>query len=253
MTRGHTCEAEGGCDQTTPAHLCGAHFTELLRALRGVGRLTPELRVTLTRQAVSSAVGDSTSDAGLPYAEAAADLYWIAGETLRVWAFDVARIVGYQPAYPDRTAHLAGWHIAHRQVLRHLPDIAQMHDETRWLARTMRTAIYGPGPLQSLGPCDTCGRALGAAAGQAAVTCPGCGAVYDVPTRRRALLSEAKEQLLTATELSRVMPELLGDQLAELKTERIRKWASRGRLVQRPGRRYRVGDVLTLLNVELST
>lgn len=252
MTRGHLCEVDG-CDRPTPAPLCGDHFAELLKALRGVGRLTPELRITMTRQAVSSSSGDASSDAGLSFAWNAADLYWTAGETLRAWALDVARLVGYQPAYPDRIAHLAGWHIAHRQILRTLPDLAQMHDETRWLARTMRTAVYGPGPLQSLGPCDDCGRALGAASGQAAVTCSGCGAQYDVPTRRRALLAEAEEQLLTATELSRVMPELLGDQLAELKVDRIWKWASRGRLVQRPGKRYRVGDVLALLEVRLTS
>ncbi len=97
-----------------------------------------------------------------------------------------------------------------------------------------------------------CGTDLYAMPGDTQVTCPACGARYDVAERRAWLLDAAEDRLATTTEIARAITTLAGQ---DLTTERLRQWAARGRLTVRartPDDRplYRVGDVLSLLHAD---
>lgn len=253
MSRRSVCVV-GSCARPVTGRLCGEHLADVVRGLRAVGWLTDELTLTATRQVRGSGGGDPGGEAprGLVFAWNSSDLAWVLTNTLQVWVVELAG----QPLDPrihavGQNRELAGYLLASRNRMRTHAKAEQLHDEITWCIRQVKTAIFGPGPLTSLGPCEECEHALRSTALQKVMSCPRCGREYNVIERRRLLLDRARGTLLTAAELSRVMPELLGDQLRELKVDRIYKWASRGRLSQRPGRRYSVGDVLELLDVNL--
>lgn len=128
------------------------------------------------------------------------------------------------------------------------PDIL---DEMEHLASRLSAIVDRPADRWYAGPCDNCERDLYARTGAADVTCPECQLDYDVNRRREWLLTEARDQLVTAATLSRAVS-WLGDK--PLTADRIRQWAHRGRIMARPangqGPLYRVGDALDLLDAE---
>lgn len=95
----------------------------------------------------------------------------------------------------------------------------------------------------------TCERDLYARPAAKFVTCSACGTTWDVARRRALLLTEARDVLATAVEISRAVS-LLGAE--PLTADRVRQWAARKRLTVRghdwAGKAtYRVGDAIDLL------
>lgn len=103
-------------------------------------------------------------------------------------------------------------------------------------------------PLQHtfLGPCDQCGEDLYAHPKARGVVCRNseCEAEYDIGYRREWLLRQAEGQLLTATEMSWALPELLQRKLT---ASTIRNYAHRGRLTQHPPHPHRPREPLYLV------
>jgi hypothetical protein len=86
--------------------------------------------------------------------------------------------------------------------------------------------------------------------GAKVVKCRACGTVWNVAERREWLLVEAEEVLAPAVEISRAVSWLGTEPLT---AERVRQWASRGRLAVRGHDRearplYRVGDAIDILS-----
>jgi hypothetical protein len=97
------------------------------------------------------------------------------------------------------------------------------------------------------GPGVECDHDLYANPGRRYVTCRACGAEHDVDARRAVLLGAVADQLLTAVEASRALPGLLGRPVT---AATVRGLAHRGRLAQRPGGLYRVGDLIDALTAQ---
>jgi hypothetical protein len=127
-------------------------------------------------------------------------------------------------------------------------------DEITHLELQLRALVDRPADRWYAGPCDGCRRDLYARTGAAEVTCRECDLVYDVQARRAWLLNAAEDYLVNATVLARAVS-WLGS--AALNEERVRKWASRGRITikghETNGRLrplFRIGDAITLLATE---
>src|SRR5262249_9174657 len=94
----------------------------------------------------------------------------------------------------------------------------------------------------------TCQTELYAPAGAEAIRCRDCGTDWPVAERRAWLLQHSRDYLLTAAELCRALPHLLG---RPLNVKTVRTWATGGRLTERgrtdDGRPlYQVGEVTDL-------
>lgn len=108
------------------------------------------------------------------------------------------------------------------------------------------------------GPCNAgeaveCGTDLYALASTGGVTCTTCGSVYDVAARRTWLLKAAEDRLADAVTLARSVSWLGAE---PLNAARVRKWASRGRIIAKGHDNdkplYRIGDAIDLLAKEAS-
>lgn len=124
----------------------------------------------------------------------------------------------------------------------------------------VRRHIDRPPDRHYAGPCtattvDTdglpiaCDGELYARTDKTTVSCPRCGAEYDVADRRSWLLEQAWDAVATGPDIARALAgEAFGRLSVNVST--IRAWASEGRLTRvdvyngRP--RYRIGDVLAL-------
>jgi len=171
---------------------------------------------------------------------------------------------------PLHALPLSRWLLRHPSWVQSYSDGAALFDDIRSAVRHARSTIYGPGERAFLGICsapvespvgddgDTvlveCQRDLYGAKGRPLVACPECGAQWDADERRRYMLKAMEDELLTATELSRALPNYLQrPDDKPLTASMVRGYARRGRLIAHgyaPGSgdpRYRVGDLLDIL------
>lgn len=241
------------------AYLCARCAHLLAVDLGEVPGLEPDLEITLTRQ---DRVGDSSGGSSkraeepLPFSVAASEAGYVLTNTLSTWARDVARergVPGPQGAPASTVAAI--WLLGHIEWLRHRPEVAEAYDEITSAVAMVRLVIDRHGSRLYAGPCNTrddagtlCEADLHTRPGSKLIRCRECGAEHDAQHRRDWLLASAEQQLLTATELSRALPELLG---RELKVNTIRTWAGSGRIVPHGVTvegwpLYKVGEVIAL-------
>lgn len=159
------------------------------------------------------------------------------------------------PELPDpEPAELAWWLGRHRQTVACDPDGGRLVAEVGALV-PRAAAVVSPRRWEYLGPClhwhceagphqcqlcadEKPGEAehLYAPAGADWVSCRPCGRSYDVAVRRRWLLQQAEDQLVTAEFAADALPRYLSPDLGRLlEPRRIRRWAEHGRItVHRP-------------------
>lgn len=193
---------------------------------------------------------------------------------LRVWRPETSPRVGLLPqdrfAGPD-TVELAEWLARHLGSVGRLDDAGDLDDAVRDAVRRVRSTrdvaelvYYGPCSCSPTIRDDYCWRAAdgcdcGGAHGEQVdlyapvsadyVECRKCGRSFEAPARRLWLLEQARAQQLTATEMSRALPKLLGRPLT---ASMIRNYASRGKITPKPPHprderrlpRYAVGEVM---------
>ena len=172
-------------------------------------------------------------------------------QTLGAWSAHVAKRLGVPAPKADCAGFLTSF----------LPSIAsdecagQLADECGYAILVAQRAVDKPMQLVFVGPCDLCSCDLYAHPRSLTVACRQveCEAEYKVSERREWLLAQARDQLLSASEISRALPGLLPQQ-QKLTGAMIRSWAHHGRIAQRPPHparprepRYVVGEVIDIL------
>lgn len=152
------------------------------------------------------------------------------------------------------TTHHAQWLHDHLDQVRQHPSGPEAIEELRAAIRQARATIDRPADRWYAGRCGDgpvngdgfCGTDLYAKPDAAVVTCPDCGAQYDVAERRAWLREAVEDVLATAVEIAGWL-RTFGHHITD---SAIRSYAHRGRLAthQVNGRPlYRVGDVMDIL------
>jgi hypothetical protein len=279
----HLCAT--GCGRPTPdTQLCGDTWTgclgNLLADLRTVceqrtdshdnpiRNLADELTVTFTRAARTTAhrVGGRSATTPLPWHEKAADATFRLRSVLGTWASrlhssysaklpDPTDPTGWFQPPPDFTADIrsqAAWLLRHPSWIAQHPDAAALNrDITAAVADAWRAVDMVPDRWYA-GPCsvkDCVGHVYGDPHAPAG-SCSVCKSTYDMEQRRAFLFAAARDYVMTAAELSRAMPVLLG---IVINRKTVSTWANRGLLKvaeydDRSGTRlYRLGDVEELV------
>lgn len=242
------CKAQCGTD--TDMYLCAGCASTLRSDLGAVEWLLSELNVTYSRQHRFGALVGSlarSAESPVPYHQRASDTALALRSELVTW-FRLMR--GDKRAVGDEEgmAHWLGHHIT---MIRSHPSAGELAIGINQVVGTAHSVIDRPADTWYAGPCE-CGEDLNARSKQGSVSCSSCGQVYDIEARRSELLRAIEDQLVTTSELCRALT-MLG---RELSNEQVRKWASRGKLTQRPPHpndpkrrpRYRIGDVVDLLH-----
>lgn len=263
-----------GCDRPTDAFVCRPCGRDLEQRLDGTLWLLDELEVVLTRQSV---YGDRHSSRGttrpLVFDDRASqrlrDLDRALASACRAARAAPVAINGPH-AMRHRTRSLAAALAPYVDKLRYVDQAGTLVDELKLAYDRATSTVDRPADRWYAGPCWTplCGRDLYADVGRPVATCDpkrgGCGATYDVQTRRDYLLREADDQLANAVTIARAVSWLGADPLTPA---RVRQWATRGRLTARAydrcpthlhdhvppagcracSPRYRIGDARDLL------
>lgn len=172
--------------------------------------------------------------------------------TLQTWAKHTAARAGI----PAPTRDPAGFLLSFLTTIQSDESAGQLADEVGYIVVVSRRAVDKPMQLVYVGPCDLCTADLYAHPRSLTVACRqlGCDAEYRVEERREWLLDKARDQLLSAAEISRALPGLMPRQ-QKLTSSMVRGWAHHGRLAPKPPHpdkprepRYRLGDVLIILD-----
>lgn len=258
-----TC-ATTNCDRpVADAHICTGCTTRTTARLRDAADLWPELDTTIARRdrigdptpragrpAPTSPIrpgGDQATDqatgwpSGLPVNLAASETADVVRNTINTWARVVADEVGAD--LPDDMPQLMRWLAGRMEWIRHQTWAAEAIDELAGVPGLLAKAIDRPAPRHYLGPCSGCGIDLYVRPGATYAHC-GCNKPHKVDDLRTKLDKQVKQHAYTAAEIEAAY---------RIRADRIRKWASRGRITQhgtdRLGRPlYLLGDVLTLAN-----
>jgi hypothetical protein len=229
------------CGRPAPeAELCRTCSDALCADLRTVGNrttdshgnpvrtLADELLVTLTRgnRTTNARVGGRSATTPLPWHEAAGDTVRRLRSALGTWASRLHLL--YSPKLPDPTdptgwfqpppdftadvESLAAWLLRHPTWMAQHPDAAELFiDITGVIGEAWRIIDRVPDRWYA-GPCsvkDCAGQVFGDPGGPVG-SCTACGNTYDMVQRRAFLLDAARDYVLTAAELSRALPVLLG-------------------------------------------
>ncbi len=213
-----------------------------------------------------------TAARGIGFDERAGDLLRQLHNTLGGWV----RVLAEDNALPldvrNHPLDLAAWLKLHEREIRRHEAVAELWQEIHDLTGQARRITDRRPDKRYLGVCSAlldpldvvavvppgfpprpiyCAADLYAIEDRTTVTCRACEAVHDVAVRRRILLDAVDDQLGTAAEISQALA-AYADQ--DLKVERVRKWAERGKIAQYPPRkgerwpRYCVGDVRDILD-----
>lgn len=258
------------CDRPRPGnrHLCGACEADLSRALGDVPWLVRELDITLAKQG-SHVAGGRSASVPLPYDPRATEAAWVLRSALVGWV----RVLGESRLHGPRCVDcghpscwltvatpaddlpaMAWWLLARvERLVMHLAA-EEVVDEVCSAVRSATRLIDRPAPLWFAGPCDApvdgprCGVDLYARPDAPKVRCRECGAEYDVAARKAWMLDAIEDALFPAAHAAHVLTSLGWPCTGE----RIRQWASRGRVVAHgtdgQGRPvYRVGELRVLL------
>jgi hypothetical protein len=260
------CALEG-CQRSLDdtAFVCRGCTDRLTRLLEAVPGITRDLDDVIRRQVryTNGARVHATSERVLPFNPAGSESRQVLIGTLIYWATQVAEIRGAE--LPERWGHqppkLGPWLANHTGWLRAQSAGPEAFDELTTAITQARRTTDRPPEKRYAGPCTAavvdeaglhrpvteCGTDLYARETGDQVTCPACGADYDLHERRAWLLEQAADQLLPARELSRAV-DGLG---VPINRNTLDSWRRRGRLTSHghtPDGHdlYRVGDVVTL-------
>ncbi len=245
------------------AYACDDCGDAMARALGDVPALESDLDLTLSRQRrfSSGANGSRAAETPLPYNAGASDamghLRAILVGWVRLCDEEGVRSSDYRDKFPanDLTS-MSRWLMWRVDGLTRHEAATDAVDEITGAVNACHRVIDRPADRWFAGPCDQCGRDLYARQGAEKVACEACAIEYDVTARREWLLSSARDHHATASEIARAVIVWTDHDSGESRlTDRIRKWADRGRIdvkghVEIHGRLrplYQVGDVLDLL------
>lgn len=279
---GHPCVGCGAVVADT--FTCRDCTEQLQHHLWSVRALVEELDVALARQAVvapdGAGVRSASAETPLPFGWAASEAAWNLNRTLAAWVTALApggpragvalakpartinpRDPAAIPEIRSQTAALAGWLAARVDDLGRHTDAADALDQIGYAVRTGWSTVDRAPERRFAGPCsaetldedgDTiiCDADVYARPGATTVLCRWCDTEHPVDTRRAFLLDAARDQLVTAVDASRALPDLLGRPFT---ASVVRNLAARGRLTQHPPHHpdgpplYTVGDIIDVL------
>lgn len=217
----------------------------------------------------------------LPFAPAAGELLRALHGELGTWVRHITESRGSDAAkgLADDPVELARWLDRHPDSICLDPAGGELVHAVGVLVIRARRVVDPAGETEYMGPCIHCDcsgpRCRGGHPDPAdlyvprwavQVRCPVCKATWRVEERREWLLTQAREQLLTAVEASRALPGLLDELMPgrPLTSAMIRNYGNRGRLTQHrphpndwdvddhgepiePAPRYQVGEMLDLV------
>jgi hypothetical protein len=237
-----TAPACGSCTAPVPdGYLCQGCTRDLAHTLLTAASIAPDLDDAIARLLKRGSGGKSSNpEPPLPIDMAASDAADLLRLELAVWSASVAP-PDDMPPMVLRIRDLA------RHLARHLDGLRQHPDAGR-AKRDISTAVHRALAVVDrlperapAGLCDNCGRQLLAELGADSVTCA-CGMTLLALQDRRRERAAAADVLGTAAEISGAL-ERIGIRIPR---GTITSWASRGRLVPRPGGAYALSDVLAL-------
>jgi hypothetical protein len=242
-----------GCGEpTTGAPLCDTCDETFAKNIAELPALAAALRQTITRQVrINDRNGPRNAETAVPFNDKAARAR--AALLGDLWRWTTTIWNHTDPLPRGGIADLGRWlHTRINTLLDH-PDIGDIANTlNRHAAKCWHLTDRPPdrifaGICSQHTPDGQCVEWLYANPGASVVTCRACGTHHDVNDRREVLRQAAEDVLATAAEVSRSVT-WLGE---HIKPDRIRQWASRGRLAKRAeddGKPlYRIGDVLDLL------
>ena len=153
------------------------------------------------------------------------------------------------PDYPpDTAAAMATWLARRMSQVRQHEAAGQIVAGVTAAVRQAQRAIDRPPSRVYGGPCPSCGADLLGQPGEPTVTCPGCGAGYNLATRRAVMEGQLRIRLadtLGTPDWCTTAASACG---LHITAAVIRVWASRKRLTVRPGGLYRFGDIAALID-----
>lgn len=234
--------------------LCRNCADTLKRDLSAIPWLLEDLEVTTTRQdRIADPDGRSGDERPLPIRLHAMEARRDLNVTLASWTMHIAgRLEGLTGGGWDEL-RLADYLLDHLGTILTDPAAGQIADEIGYARGVCVRAIDKPVPRVYVGPCEDCDKDLYAHPSAAEVECktPDCGAVYPIEARRRWLLGKAEDHLLTAPEISRALPGLLGravdvDKLKGLLRRRRDSVTQHPPLKRNGPPLYRVGDIIRM-------
>jgi hypothetical protein len=262
------------CDRQTTAGLCHHHRRDLIARLDSIADWVRDLDIQTTRQNLYTA-GHSRRGANpaLLFNDAASIVLRHLADTIRRWDAKTADRLGDPVRHPNpiraarrirdaiHAGRLDGW----APLATMLDDLDRLHHEIettidrpaeRWYAgicgNTLDTVVDEHGTINT----TICTERLYAEIETGYIDCPSCGATHSVDDQRAVLLTEADDQLLTASDAARAITVLADYERGQNKlVDRIRTWERRGRILARGTIRvagierklYRVGDIQALL------
>jgi hypothetical protein len=245
------------------ARLCQRCTERFARDLGDIGALAQELQTTRLRQSriggQATGVLSRSSERPLPWDQRASEAADVLRSTVVAWVRVVLEERGARCPV-DSLAAMGTFLLSHREWLRHHEAADECADEIGHATKNARHVIDRAPGRSYAGPCretiqatDEQGEAcclaeLHVRDGAKMVTCPLCSAEHDVADRKAWLLAVAENQLVTASELHRLL-QFVGQAVPH---STIRSWVHRSRLAahgQTPDGHplYRVGDAFDLL------
>lgn len=232
-----------GCGRPSPAaRLCAPCTTSLRSALELAASIAIDLDDAIGRQLRRGGGGGkrSDSDAGLPIDLDASDATGALRNCLSGWVRVIAEAEPRWPLPPDTVFGMATWLAGRtRRWISQHEAAADIHREVRDAVARAAAVLESRPELHPAGRCAACARQLLAELGADTARCA-CGATVTGIVGARAKRAADADVLGTPDEVS-LRLQLAGYTVAP---GTIRMLSSRGRLVQRPGGRYSLGDVL---------
>lgn len=251
---------------------CGGHVSDglmcshcagkIVRNLRALAELVPDLEVTLTRQGqTGTGNGGRGAETPLPYDHRAAKLHRDATGSVASMVAEVGRY-GDAGGAPQDLAGRCLWLADRAERLRGLLLAEWFADRISSYVKQARYIIDLPPERRFVGYCPVCGAGLYADQDQIDTICGQCARVlgrdkvpgYNVEQSRTDMLNDAAARLVTLNEAISAVA-ALWDMQVNAKT--VRTWRDRGRFVQRGSAGgvplYRLGDVLDLARMHAAS
>lgn len=235
-----TAPACGSCTApVSDAYLCAGCTRDLAEQLLLAASIAGDLDDAIAKLLKRGTGGPrSEAEAPLPLDLAASDARQALSGCLMTW------VLRMQP--PPGTVLLgvpamAKWLVGHRAEIRQHQDAARMLADVRARVGAAMAVIDRKPERAPAGTCDSCGRQLLAELGADEVTC-GCGALTVALMAKRRERADAADVLGTAGEISGAL-ERIG---IHVPRGTITSWATRKKLLPRPGGMYALSDVLAL-------
>ena len=247
--------------------VCKGCAAALTRYLAEIPALQTELAIQVARLAQGRQNGAQRlagASAPLPMDVRASDRAWLLRNTLVGWIRDLEPDPARQPV--DDLAAMARWLLARQGQLYVHPAADELVAEVRYAVGQAWAAVDQPAERVFLGTCPAidqggvCEAELWAPMDAIRVRCRGCAVVHDPAALRVGLHLRLAGHLVTGVEFAGYAVRYLGVRPSEQDRleDRVRQWASRGRVVavgrqQRPDGpavpTYRFGDLAERLEV----